>query len=84
MFREVLKDLNAGQVAANDLRAPMAVAFKRLTELMIETLQMESNIVDGKPVPADPVRAEAINAEFLKINAQLPKIMEQLKLATKR
>jgi rhomboid protease GluP len=83
-FRDVLKDLNAARFPVDDSRAPLVAEYKRLVELLVESLQMESNIVDGKPVPVDQARSDAIAVELLKIQTRIPKLVEQLKAAQRR
>ncbi|MDB5946120.1 MAG: rhomboid family intrarane serine protease [Ramlibacter sp.] len=80
-FRLVLQDLSQAKLPASDPRAALVAQYTQFTRLMVESLQMESHVVDGKPVPADPARAAAIEAEITQIAARIPTLVSQLKAA---
>nr|WP_315463195.1 rhomboid family intramembrane serine protease [uncultured Rhodoferax sp.] len=66
MMRDVLAELARANLAPSDPRQPMLVDATRMSELMLESLAMESVFPAGpdKPEPADPARAEAIAREL--------------------
>jgi rhomboid protease GluP len=78
-FREVQRELSAARFDEADPRAPLAKEMRRMVDLFLESLAMASNVVDGKPEPADPARAAAIQSELMAINGRLPKLVEQVK-----
>jgi rhomboid protease GluP len=79
-----LDELVKAKFSADDPRAVFAADVTRFVRLLHEGLAMESNVVDGKPVPADLVRSAAISAELVELNARLPKELEKMKAAQKR
>lgn len=79
-----LDELTLAKFPAGDPRAVFATDFTRFAQLLHEGLAMESNVVDGKPVPADLARSEAIKAELLELNARIPQQVEKMKAAQKR
>lgn len=66
MMRQALMELSQAQLATSDPRHPMLVDATRMSELLLESLAMESVFPAGpdKPEPADPARAEAIAREL--------------------
>ena len=78
-FRRVMQDLAKVKFPVGDPRAAFAQDYTRLVALVIEGLAMESKVVNGKPLPVNPSRAAVIEAEIQKLNARIPKEMEELK-----
>ena len=83
-FRRLVQGLSAITLPANDPRAPLLAAALRASQLLLETLAMESRIVDGRPVAVDPARSAAINAELEQLNAQMVKLVARLKAPQRR
>jgi rhomboid protease GluP len=83
-FRRAREALESVHLPAGDPRAPLAADTLRLTQLLEEMLSMESNIVDGKPVPADPVRFEAAGKETAEVGRRIQADVDRLKKATSR
>jgi rhomboid protease GluP len=79
-----LDELAQAKFSTGDPRTAYAADFTRFVQLLHEGLAMESNVVDGKPVPADLARSAAINAELVELNARIPKEIEKMKAAQKR
>lgn len=79
-----LDELALVKFPAGDPRAEFSRDFTRFVHLLHESLAMDSNVVDGKPVPADLARSEAIQAEILELNARIPQQVEKMKAAQKR
>ena len=78
-FKVVMQDLVKAKFPGGDPRAAFALDYTRLVELVLEGLTMQSKVVNGKPVPVDPPRVAVIEAEIQKLNARIPKEMEELK-----
>jgi rhomboid protease GluP len=83
-LRLVLRDLSQIKLPPNDPRAPLAADYTRFVTLLLESLAMESRVVEGKPQPVDPARAEAINAELAQVDARIGADIRQLKRTGKR
>ena len=66
MMRKVLAELSKAKLAPSDPRYPILADATRMSELLLESLAMESIIPAGvdKPEPADPIRSAAIAKEF--------------------
>lgn len=77
MFREVLAEFNKVTLDATDPRFPLLRDLKRMTELLIESLAMESIHLEGseKLEPADPVRMAQIQHELGEIALRIQKII---------
>ncbi len=82
VFRQVQALLAEAYVPPTDPRAPMLQDTRRMVELMLEMLAMESVEREGsdKPEPIDPERAEVLAREF----AQLSKRIQQTLTALER
>ena len=76
-FRELVRELSAISLPANDPRAPMLATARRMAQLLLELMAMDSRIVDGKPVSVDPVRWAAITSELDTLNRQLVALAAQ-------
>lgn len=70
MMRNVLAELSKAKLPPTDPRYPMLVDATRMSELLLESLAMESINPAGvdKPEPADPIRSAAIAKEFQAIS----------------
>lgn len=66
MMRKVLAELSQAKLPASDPRYPVLVDATRMSELLLESLAMESVFSAGvdKPEPADPIRSAAIAKEL--------------------
>lgn len=66
MMRSVLTELSLAKLSTSDPRYPVLVDATRMSELLLESLEMESVFPRGpdKPEPADPVRSEVIAKEL--------------------
>lgn len=80
-FRAVLEDLDGVYLRPGDPRAEFIRDVRRMTELLFESLAMESVWQDGndRPTPADPQRMAAIERELREVDARLKKFMEVAK-----
>lgn len=83
-FRALVRQLSAIVLPANDPRAPLLAAALQVSQLLRETLAMESRIVDGKPVPVDPARSAAISVQLERLNAQMVKLAAGLRPPPRR
>lgn len=81
-WRAVQKQLAAIRMPAGDPRVPVLAAYRRLVDLVVENLSMESVIVDGKPMPADAARAAALEREAQQLQAQMQQMSEDWKRRT--
>ena len=79
-----LDQLALAKFPAGDPRAVFVTDFTRFVRLLQESLAMDSKVVDGKLIPADFARSQAIEAELIELNARIPKQVEQMKAAQKR
>ncbi|MCD6077315.1 MAG: rhomboid family intrarane serine protease [Ramlibacter sp.] len=82
MFRRARETLERIRLPADDPRARLAADTLRATQLVEELLGMQSDIVDGKPVPADPVRFEAAQKEVLELSRRMKDEVERLQNPT--
>lgn len=80
MLHQVMQDFSLAYLAPSDPRNPLFNDSKRLSELLLESLEMESNYKEGsdKPEPADPARMAAIEAEAKEVGQRLEKLLNQL------
>jgi rhomboid protease GluP len=79
MYRKARETLERVRLPADDPRARLAADTLRTTQLLEEMLGMPSDIVDGKPVPADPARFEAGQKEVLELAPRIKAEVERLK-----
>lgn len=81
MFRNVLQELSKATLYPSDPRLPLLNDAKRLTELMLESLEMQSVYKNGsdKPEPADPVRMVAITEELNTVSAHFAQLAKDTK-----
>lgn len=79
MLRQVTKDFSLAYLAPSDPRIPLLKETRRMSELLLETLEMESVYPEGKdkPEPADPARMAAIEAETKEVGQRLEKILKE-------
>jgi rhomboid protease GluP len=79
VFREVLSEFNKVTIDATDPRLPFFRDMKRMTELLAESLAMESIYLEGneKPQPADPVRMDLIQQELSEVALRVQKFIER-------
>lgn len=77
-FRKVVEDLSQVVFRPGDPREPLVKVVFEMATLMAESLGMESVIVDGKPQPSDPARAEQINQELKIVSERLQQQMAKL------
>lgn len=70
-FRRVLEDLDQVRLPAGEPGTAFVADLKRAVELTHELLAMDSDIVDGKVVPARPERAKQAEAELMQVQARL-------------
>jgi rhomboid protease GluP len=66
MMRRVLSELSQVKLSPSDSRYPILVDATRMSELLIESLAMESiySADTNNPEPADPIRSAAISKEI--------------------
>lgn len=85
-FRAVQKDLSAAYLRPGDPREAFVRDIQRMSELLLESLAMESVYRDGsdKPEPTDPQRAAAIEQEVREIDTRLQKMLAAAKAPPKR
>ncbi|MBI5900557.1 MAG: rhomboid family intramembrane serine protease [Rhodocyclales bacterium] len=74
-FRKVIEDLSQVTLRPGDRREPIVRDTIRASELLAESLAMESVFIAGdpKPRPADPVRSAQIEAELNVVAERLKK-----------
>ena len=80
-YRAALAELSQAWLPPEDPRAEFLQVLKHLTEVLNEALSMASVVTDGnsQPVPADPARAEVLNAETIRLTKRLQEIANTLK-----
>jgi rhomboid protease GluP len=85
-FRRVLGELAAVYLRPGDPREPLLKEVKRMTELFLESLEMQSVYQEGsdKPEPIDPQRMAAIERELKGVNTRLTKLLEEVKTKQNR
>lgn len=78
MFKKVLQDMSMASLPPSDPRLPLFKETKRMSELLFESLEMQSVYKPGsdKPEPADPERAAAIEVELKEIVARVPQLVK--------
>jgi hypothetical protein len=79
MFKKAQQDFNLAELSPDNSRHALLLNIKRMNDLLVESLEMESVYRDGsdKPEPVDLQRAEAINKEIEAIIARIQKIKSQ-------
>ncbi|MDR7307041.1 rhomboid family intramembrane serine protease [Rhodoferax saidenbachensis] len=85
-MRQVLAELSKVTLADTDPRKPLLTDAKRMTELLLESLAMESVFPEGsdKPQPADPQRAADISKELTAISEHFVALQASLQNGKKR
>lgn len=85
VFRQLLRDLNEIPVAASDVRFPLARETRRMTELILESLEMQSIYREGsaKPEPADPKRMAMIEKELREAMPRFQKLTAEARVRQK-
>lgn len=78
-FRTAVQDLQEVQLPAEDPRREFAADSLRAAQLLTEMLAMDSDIVDGKPVPARPERYAAAEKELMRVSARMQEQAERFK-----
>ena len=86
MFREIHMEFSQVTLRPVDPREPLLKDMTRLTELMHESLAMESVVHENraKPEPVDPVRMAAIEKEINEIGVRIQKWREEGRVMQKR
>lgn len=81
MLRQVIQNLSLAYLPPSDPRTPVLKDSKRLSMLLLEALEMKSNYKEGsdKPVPANPARMAAIEAETTEVGQLLEQHLAELK-----
>lgn len=85
-FRNALADLAGVYLRPGDPREPLLREVRRMTELFVESLGMQSVYREGsdKPEPLDPVRMAAIEGELKAVDERITKLVEEAKAKAKR
>lgn len=80
-LRKALSEFEQVVLPDNDARQPLVKDMRRTTALMLELLEMPEITPPegGKPQPADPARAAAIEAELKTIGERIAKLSADLK-----
>ncbi len=81
MFEKVLQDLKQAYLPPNDPRRPLIETSTRITELLHESLAMQSIYPEdgGKPQPADPARMAEIEKELGEVTQRFASQLEEAK-----
>lgn len=84
-LRRALREFEQVVLPDNDPRQPLVKDMRRTTVLMLELLEMPDITPPdgGKPQPADPARAAAIEAELKAISERIAKLNGDLKKTAK-
>src|SRR5574343_372741 len=79
-LRQALSEFEQVVLSDNDARQPLVKDMRRTTALMLELLEMPEITPPegGKPQPADPARAAAIEAELKAIGERIAKLSADL------
>jgi rhomboid protease GluP len=83
-FREALEHLQRVHLPPDDPRSAFAADSLRMTQLIVEMLAMQSDVVDGKPVPARPERFAAAEKELAEVGARIKQHVARLQAAKRR
>ena len=80
-LRQALQEFEQVTLADSDPRQALAKDMRRTTALMLELLEMPDIVPPegGKPQPADPARAAAIEAELKEITERVKTLIAKLK-----
>lgn len=80
-LRQALQEFEQVTLADSDPRQALAKDMRRTTALMLELLEMPDIVLPegGKPQPADPARAAAIEAELKEITERVTTLIAKLK-----
>jgi rhomboid protease GluP len=80
-LRQALQEFEQVTLADSDPRQALAKDMRRTTALMLELLEMPDIVPPegGKPQPADPARAAAIEAELKEITERVTTLIAKLK-----
>jgi len=86
MFRMVLQDFSRVVLPPSDPRVPLLKEYKRMAELMTESLEMQSVYKEGsdEPEAADPERMDAISAELKEVSARMQRLGQDAKTKQQR
>jgi rhomboid protease GluP len=86
MFHKVLQGFRQVYLAPSDPRLPIYKETMRMTELILESLEMQSVYQEGsdKPEPIDPARMAAIQEELKQIDGRLTKLLQDANNKPKR
>lgn len=79
MLRQVTADFASAELPPSDRRNPVLKETRRMSELLLESLEMQSIYREGSdtPEPADPARMAAIQVEIGEIGQRLEKILTE-------
>lgn len=77
VFRQVVADLAAVYLRPGDPRQALLGEMKRMAELFLESLEMQSVYPEGsdKPQPANPERAAMIESELREVDGRLRQLL---------
>lgn len=78
-FRKAVEQLQDVRLPPADPRQDFAADSLRAAQLIAEMLAMDSDIVDGKPVPARPDRYAAAEKELARVTARMQEQAERFK-----
>lgn len=78
-FRRVVADLDQVTLRPGAPIANLIRDTRHASALLVESLEMDSVMVDGKLQPADPARYESINAELKNVLAHIKQDLAALK-----
>lgn len=80
VFRQLRSLLAEAYVPPTDPREPLLQDTRRVADLMLEVLAMESVYRDGSdmPEPADPGRAAVLNEELVQVSARIQQTLTAL------
>lgn len=82
-FRQLLRDFDQVQLPPDDPRQPLLRETRRMSELLLELLEMPSRPApgSGRPQPADPARYQAVARELQTVSRRIEQLKPQLKAA---
>ena len=78
-FQSVLDEFHSVQLPPGHPALRLASSGTRMTQLAHEAMAMESDVVDGKPVPAHPQRAKEIDAELKRLRVEIDREVAEMK-----
>lgn len=81
MFRQVNQKFSEVDMPPTDKRLPLVLEYIHMTNLLVETLEMQSvyHADTGKIEPIDPLRAAQINTEIGVSGAKIQQLVQTLK-----